>query len=67
VETLDAYFGNVCELDIVFNFQQVYRMLDELISGGEVLETSKRAINKCVFVYSALTSLVLLLCDVPLW
>ena len=40
------YFGNVCELDIVFNFQQVYRMLDELIIGGEVLEISKRAIYK---------------------
>ena len=48
VETLDAYFGNVCELDIVFNFQQVYRMLDELINGGEILEISKRAIYKYV-------------------
>eukprot|EP00750_Incisomonas_marina_P018592 INCI3032.1.p1 GENE.INCI3032.1~~INCI3032.1.p1 ORF type:complete len:153 (+),score=28.27 INCI3032.1:271-729(+) len=46
VETLDEFFGNVCELDIVFNFQQVYRMLDELINGGEIVEISKRAIYK---------------------
>ena len=23
VETLDKYFGNVCELDLIFNFQKV--------------------------------------------
>jgi hypothetical protein len=28
VETLDQYFGNVCELDIVFNFNKVYGILD---------------------------------------
>jgi AP-2 complex subunit sigma-1 len=41
VETLDQYFGNVCELDIVFNFHKVYGMIDELIVGGEVAETAK--------------------------
>ena len=25
VEVLDAYFGNVCELDLVFNFHKVRR------------------------------------------
>ena len=44
VETLDQYFGNVCELDIVFNFHKVYGILDEIILGGEVLETSKSSI-----------------------
>jgi hypothetical protein len=24
VEVLDQYFGNVCELDLVFNFHKVY-------------------------------------------
>ena len=24
VECLDSYFGNVCELDIIFNFQILY-------------------------------------------
>lgn len=41
VENLDQYFGNVCELDIVFNFHKVYGILDEIIVGGEVLETAK--------------------------
>ena len=27
VELLDSYFANVCELDIVFNFNKVYRKL----------------------------------------
>lgn len=34
VETMDQYFGNVCELDIVFNFHKVYGILDEIILGG---------------------------------
>lgn len=44
VETLDAYFGNVCELDLVFNFMKVYQVLDEVIVGGEIIETSKARI-----------------------
>ncbi len=24
VEVLDRYFGNVCELDLIFNFHKVY-------------------------------------------
>ncbi|XP_042271031.1 AP-1 complex subunit sigma-3a isoform X1 [Thunnus maccoyii] len=41
VELLDKYFGNVCELDIIFNFEKAYFILDEFLMGGEVLETSK--------------------------
>jgi AP-3 complex subunit sigma len=41
VETLDRYFGNVCELDIVFHHEKVNYVLDELISGGLVLETNQ--------------------------
>ena len=44
VETLDLYFGNVCELDLVFNFQKVYNILDEFYLAGEVQETSKQVI-----------------------
>ncbi|CAK9050137.1 unnamed protein product [Durusdinium trenchii] len=40
VEVLDGYFGNVCELDLVFHFDKVYRILDELLLAGEVSETS---------------------------
>lgn len=46
VEILDKYFGSVCELDIIFNFEKAYFILDELILGGEVQETSKRSIQK---------------------
>ncbi len=44
VEILDGYFGNVCELDLVFHFDKVYNILDELILGGEVGETSAQSI-----------------------
>ena len=46
VETLDRYFGSVCELDVVYNFYKVYSVLDELMIGGEVIETSKNSILK---------------------
>ena len=44
VELLDSYFNNVCELDIVFNFNKVYMILDEYMLAGEIEETSKREI-----------------------
>jgi len=44
VEVLDRYFGNVCELDIIFNFHKAYYILDELFIGGYSQETSKREI-----------------------
>lgn len=45
VELLDKYFGNVCELDIIFNFEKAYFILDEFLMGGEILETSKVALH----------------------
>jgi len=44
VEVLDKYFGSVCELDIIFNFEKAYFILDELILGGELQETSKKSV-----------------------
>ena len=44
VEILDKWFMNVCELDIIFNFQQAYTILDEVLIGGELQESSKRAV-----------------------
>lgn len=41
VEILDAYFDNVCELDLVFNFHKLYVVLDEVYLGGELQEVSK--------------------------
>lgn len=34
----------MCELDIVFNFNKVYSILDEYILAGEIEETSKKEI-----------------------
>lgn len=48
VEMLDRYFGNVCELDLIFNFHKAYYILDEVLIGGELQETSKRSILKLV-------------------
>lgn len=33
---VDFVYLKVCELDIIFNFEKVYFMLDELIFGGEI-------------------------------
>ncbi len=54
VELLDTYFGNVCELDIIFNFHKVfililiqaYFILDEMIMGGIMSESSRRVVLK---------------------
>merc|ERR1719474_490353 len=48
VELLDKYFGSVCELDIIFNFEKAYFMLDELMLGGEIQETSKKNVLKAI-------------------
>merc|ERR1712168_1264063 len=50
VELLDKYFGSVCELDIIFNFEKAYFMLDELLLGGEIQETSKKMVFTSSFV-----------------
>ncbi|ESO06336.1 hypothetical protein HELRODRAFT_155694 [Helobdella robusta] len=48
VELLDKYFGSVCELDIIFNFEKAYFMLDELLLGGEIQESSKKNVLKAL-------------------
>jgi len=34
VETLDKYFENVCELDIMFNLEKAHFLLDEMVMNG---------------------------------
>lgn len=58
VEVLDKYFGNVCELDLIFNFHKAYYILDELLLGGELQEPSKRAILSKVEAQDALVEAV---------
>lgn len=38
----------VCELDIIFNFEKAYFILDEFLMGGEVQETSKVTVSLSV-------------------
>ncbi|XP_070764772.1 AP-1 complex subunit sigma-2 isoform X6 [Enoplosus armatus] len=45
---LDKYFGSVCELDIIFNFEKAYFILDEFLLGGEAQETSKKNVLKAI-------------------
>lgn len=48
VEVLDRYFGNVCELDLIFNFHKAYYILDEVIIAGELQESSKKVVSKAI-------------------
>jgi len=40
VESLDRCFENVCELDLIFHFEEVHHILSEVVMGGMVLETN---------------------------
>ncbi|KAL7670582.1 hypothetical protein ACOME3_005518 [Neoechinorhynchus agilis] len=48
VELLDKYFGSVCELDIIFNYEKAYFVWDEYILGGELQEISRKLVLKAV-------------------
>ena len=39
VEVMDREYGNVCELDIVFNYQLAYNILNELFIEGKFYDT----------------------------
>uniref|UniRef100_A0A0E0P2Y2 AP complex subunit sigma n=2 Tax=Oryza TaxID=4527 RepID=A0A0E0P2Y2_ORYRU len=48
VEILDRYFGNVCELDLIFNFHKAYFILDEVLIAGELQESNKKAVLRLI-------------------
>ncbi|CDR94565.1 clathrin assembly protein small subunit, putative [Babesia bigemina] len=54
VELLDRYFSNVCELDLVFNVNKAYYLLDEILMDGELYECSKKAVIRSVAAQDAL-------------
>lgn len=41
-------FSQVCELDIIFNFEKAYFILDEFLMGGDVQDTSKKSVLKAI-------------------
>lgn len=40
VEALDRSFANVCELDLIFNSDQILLLVNEIVQSGMVLETN---------------------------
>ena len=50
VECLDSYFGNVCELDIIFNFQKIYYIIEEILCGRLIQETDRNEIQKLLTI-----------------
>ncbi|KAF8587282.1 Adaptor protein complex sigma subunit [Ramaria rubella] len=48
VESLDRAFENVCELDLVFHFDEVHHILGEVVQGGLVLETNVEEIASAI-------------------
>ncbi|CAH9057495.1 unnamed protein product [Cuscuta europaea] len=67
VETLDKCFGNVCELDVVFNFNKVNAILNEIILGGQVLETSSMEVVKAVEDISKMEKASNSVMSIPRW
>lgn len=41
VETLDKWFSNVCELDIMFSLETTHHIIDEMVANGCIVETNK--------------------------
>ncbi|KAJ5072977.1 ap-4 complex subunit sigma-1 [Anaeramoeba ignava] len=41
VEAYDKHFKNVCELDIMYNLDKAYMILDEMILNGVIVETNR--------------------------
>ncbi|KAJ1963011.1 Sigma-adaptin 3A [Dipsacomyces acuminosporus] len=48
VEALDRVFENVCELDLIFHFDDVHYILNEVVSAGMVIETNLSEISRAV-------------------
>ncbi|XP_074641726.1 AP-4 complex subunit sigma-1-like [Tubulanus polymorphus] len=44
VETMDTYFEQACEEDIIFNLEKVYFILDEIVVNGRIIETNQNKI-----------------------
>ena len=50
VETMDKYFENVCELDIMYNIEKAHYILDEMIMNGQIVETNKTLVLAPLYV-----------------
>lgn len=41
VETMDKWAGSICELDIMYQLEQVHFILDEMVMNGFIVDTNK--------------------------
>jgi len=41
VETMDKWAGSICELDIMYQLEEVHFLVDEMIQNGFIVETNK--------------------------
>lgn len=41
VETLDKYFENVCELDVMFNAEKAHFIIEEMVSNATIVEANR--------------------------
>merc|ERR1719163_1227059 len=48
VQVLDACFENVCELDLIYHYDRVNYILDEIVMSGMVLETNADSVLTAV-------------------
>mmetsp|Transcript_2686 Transcript_2686/g.3059 ORF Transcript_2686/g.3059 Transcript_2686/m.3059 type:complete len:145 (+) Transcript_2686:217-651(+) len=55
VETLDRYYGNVCELDLMFHIEKAHFILDEMVMNGCIVETNKENILKPMQLLDSMT------------
>jgi len=55
-QVLDKCFENVCELDLIFHVDRVHYILDEIVMGGMVLETSVGEVMEAVAEMNRLES-----------
>ncbi|KAJ2028337.1 Sigma-adaptin 3A, partial [Coemansia sp. S3946] len=46
VEALDRMFENVCELDLIFHFDEIHYILMEVVEAGMVIETNLTEISR---------------------
>jgi AP-4 complex subunit sigma-1 len=44
VETMDKWAGSICELDIMYQLEQVHFLLGEMVMNGNIMETNKHNI-----------------------
>lgn len=53
METFDAYFETACELDLMYNSEKAYFILEEMLANGRIAEMNERNVLQPIFVMDA--------------